>query len=101
MVVLYEDILLPPFVFALGSVGIVVLTPFGLMPLKLSSVFVWEYEGVVGVEIMNSLAVVVVVEKIGVLPLKSGSPLFPGGRVTSGGCIVVLRCAVSSEWLRT
>lgn len=69
VVLLYEEILLPPFVFALVNVGAVALTPpfvfseasFGLMPPKTPSVFVLEYEGVVEVEVKTSVVVVVVV----------------------------------------
>lgn len=67
VVVLYEEILLTPFVFALVNVGAVALTPpfvfseesFGLMPPKNPSVFVLEYEGVVEVEMKTSSVVVV------------------------------------------
>lgn len=100
VVVLYEKILLPPFVFALVNVGVVVLTPSsGLIPPRTSSVVLLEYKGVVEVGMKTSL--IVVVEFKGALPLKSALPLVSGGRVTSGGCVEVLRCAVSSELLRT
>lgn len=97
--VLYEEILLPPFVLVLVNVGIVVLTPplafsgeyFGMPPF----VFESEYKGVVEVEML------VVVEKKGALPLKSALPLISGSRVTSAGCMEALRCTVSSEGLKT
>lgn len=105
VVVLYEEILLPPFVFALLTVGVVVLTPpfvfsvesFGLMPPRTPSVLALEYEGVVEVE-MKTFLVGVVEEKA---PLKSALPLVSGDAASSGGCWEVLRWTVSSEWLRT
>lgn len=106
MVVLYGETPLPPFVFVLVNVGVVVLTAsvvseesFGLMPPRTPSVSAAEYKGVVEVELETSL--VVVVEKKGALPLKSALPLVSDVRVTSGGCVEVLWRAVSSEWLRT
>ncbi len=107
VVVLCKEILLPPFVFALVNVGVVVVTPpfvfsdesFGLMPSRTPFVFALEYKGVAEVEMKTSL--VVVVEKKGMLPLKSALPLVSGNRVTSGGREEVLWRVVSSEWLRT
>lgn len=107
VVVLNEEILFPPFVFALVNVGAVVLTPpfvfsvesFGLMTPRTPSVLASEYEGAVEVELKTSL--VADVEEKGALPLKSALPLVSGGTVPSGGRWEVLWCAVFSEWLRT
>lgn len=106
MVVLYEEILLPPFVSAPVNVGVVVLPTssvftksFGLMPPR--TVFVLEYKGVVEVEMKTSLVVVVVVGTGKATFSTEVSTLVSGDRMTSGGCVEVLWCVVSSEWLRT
>lgn len=70
VVVLNEEILLPPFVFALVKVAVVVLTPpfvfseesLGLMPSSTPSVFGVECKGVALVEVKAPWLVVVVVK---------------------------------------
>lgn len=59
VVVLYEEIPLPSFVFAIVDV-VVLAPPIGPMPPRTPSVFVLEYIGVVEVEMKNPLVVVVV-----------------------------------------